>query len=540
MKLNIPRILGNPLQITLSAGDRLFMVGANGSGKSALIQHLVSAHKGTNFRRVSAHRQTWLSSGSIDLTPRRRQELGKEVAQLEARREARWRDEQAHQKLIADLFDLVAIENQQARRIRRLIHSGHIEEAKKADAEELSPFDQINELFSIANLPIGLEVHKGEEILARNVYGGDLYSIAQMSDGERSATFIAAAVLTVEKGTVLYIDEPERHLHRSIIGPFLSALFRQRKDCTFVISTHEIDLPIADPEARVLILRSCTWDKDKALAWDVDRLPENSELPEDLKQAILGSRKRILFVEGDNTGSLDHALYDALFPDILIKPRGSFSKVQKAVDGIRNSEDYHHIEAFGLIDRDSRSDEEVEKLTKDSVFALTVSSVEALYYCSDAIAAVAFRQAETLGRDADEMIEFTTRAALEALQGNALAERMAARRCERIVRTEIVSGLPNWKDIMGNSQVNFSFSVAVPFPDELALFRKLLSNSELDQLVARYPLRETDALDAISRTLEFRNRKLYQQTLIARVHDDATLAQKLKERIGPLSSILCK
>ena len=165
MKLDIPRILGNPLQITLSAGDRLFIVGANGSGKSALVQHLVSAHEGTNFRRVSAHRQTWLSSGSIDLTPRRRQELGKERALIEVRSEARWRDQQAQEKLTADLFDLVAIENQQARRIRRLIHSGCIEEAKKADAEDLSPFDQINELFGMAKLNIRLDVQNGEEIL---------------------------------------------------------------------------------------------------------------------------------------------------------------------------------------------------------------------------------------------------------------------------------------------------------------------------------------------------------------------------------------
>lgn len=540
MKLDIPRILGNPLQITLSAGDRLFIVGANGSGKSALVQHLVSAHEGTNFRRVSAHRQTWLSSGSIDLTPRRRQELGKELALIEVRSEARWRDQQAQQKLTADLFDLVAIENQQARRIRRLIHSGCIEEAKKADAEDLSPFDQINELFGMAKLNIRLDVQNGEEILARSVYDSDPYSIAQMSDGERNATFIAAAILTAEEENVLYIDEPERHLHRSIIVPFLLALFRQRKDCTFVISTHEIDLPIADSEARVLVVRSCTWNKDKARAWDVDLLPENSALPEALKRAILGSRKRILFVEGDNTVSLDHTLYDALFPDILIIPKGSFTKVQKAVDGIRNSEDYHHIEAFGLIDRDSLSCEEVEKLTKDFVFALNVCSVEALYYCTDAIGAVAIREAESLGRDADEMIESATRAALDTLNRNELAERMAARRCERTVRNQIALCLPNWKDIMGNSEVKFCFSVASPFPDELALFRKLLSNSNLDQLVARYPLRETDALDAISRTLEFRTRELYQQTLIARVRDDATLAQKLRERIGPLSSILCK
>ena len=69
MNWDIPRISGEPLSIPLQSGDRLFIVGPNGSGKSALIQHLVSDGKDQNIRRISAHRQTWLGSGSLDLTP---------------------------------------------------------------------------------------------------------------------------------------------------------------------------------------------------------------------------------------------------------------------------------------------------------------------------------------------------------------------------------------------------------------------------------------------------------------------------------------
>ncbi|WP_442947933.1 AAA family ATPase [Nostoc sp.] len=45
--------------------------------------------------------------------------------------------------------------------------------------------------------------------------GGTPYSIAELSDGERNALLIAANVLTVKNGTLVLIDEPERHLHRS-------------------------------------------------------------------------------------------------------------------------------------------------------------------------------------------------------------------------------------------------------------------------------------------------------------------------------------
>ena len=46
MNLHIPQISGHQLPISLEASDRLFIVGANGSGKSALIQHLVSSNRG--------------------------------------------------------------------------------------------------------------------------------------------------------------------------------------------------------------------------------------------------------------------------------------------------------------------------------------------------------------------------------------------------------------------------------------------------------------------------------------------------------------
>ena len=89
-----------------------------------------------------------------------------------------------------------------------------------------------------------------------------------------------AHVITAEPDTVFLIDEPEKHLHRSISQPFLSALFDLRKDCAFIISTHEIALPLANPEERVLMLRSCQWRGDECVAWDAEVIEPNSQLPE--------------------------------------------------------------------------------------------------------------------------------------------------------------------------------------------------------------------------------------------------------------------
>lgn len=532
---NIPRISGQPLKLTLEVGSQLFIVGANGSGKSALIQQFVSSNAGKKIRRISAHRQTWSTSGSINLTPYTRKQFEQNNAHYERETSARWMDHDSEQKQMAVLFDLVAKENERARCIAQFLDAKNIEEAQKISAESKSPFERINKLLGLGSLAITLEF-EGEDILARHKGVSEIFSIEKMSDGERNAVIIAATVLTVERGTLLLIDEPERHLHRAIIEPFLSALFDQRKDCAFLISTHEIELPLANPEAQVLMVRSCRWQGDSPSAWDAELLEANVDLPEDLKRAILGSRKKILFVEGKHQ-SLDLPLYDALFPGILVVSKGGCGDVIKAVKGLRSSESLHNIDAFGLIDRDNRTDEEVNQLEESGIFALRVCSAESIYYCSDAIAAVARRQAESLGSDADEMEKSAKREVFDALNENGLAERMAARRCERIVSKKILSQIPDWKSIERNLDINFNLPIGPLFSDELARLKNLVDGENLDEIFARYPLRESHILDAIAKTLEL-TKTNYKQTLLSRIRDDAELAKKLKRRIEPLSNVL--
>ena len=543
MNWNIPQTTGPTLSISLEAGDRLFMVGANGSGKSALIQHLVSSNPTGTIRRISAHRQTWFDSGSIDFTPRSRKNFDRNYLQHELQIDSRWKDYNAQQKQSAVFFDLVAKDNAEARLLQSLLRQVDPQNPDKgfkaaieAAARSAPLFEQLNELLALGTLPVSLENSEGEEILARHGNDGVSFSIAQMSDGERSAALIAATVLTVKPETVLLIDEPELHLHRAIIEPFLAALFAQRTDCTFVVSTHEIALPMAHPAARVLMVRSCEWDGDTAKTWDVEVLEPDTGLPEDLKRAILGTRRRIVFVEG-TSGSLDLLLYTALFPDISVVPTGSCVDVERAVTGLRESVNYHHVEAYGLIDRDDRTADDVMRLAGKHVFALDVYSVEALYYCSDAIVAVAHRQAETLGNDADEMIESATQKAFDELHQNGLAARMAARRCEHRLRERVLSEFQSQKSQI-KTDATLTVCVDSPYPDELNRLQEFIAAGDLDGLVARYPLHKSRVFDAIAEALACPNRSHYEKIVLSRVRADAELAQKLKERIDLLSTEL--
>lgn len=539
MDLTIPRILGEPLTVSVEAGQQLYVVGANGAGKSALFQHWVTSVGGSNIKRIAAHRQTWFQSGNLDFTARSRRDFENNVRSWDTQVDARWMEHSPAQRQSAVLFDLVAKDNTRYRTIGQHIDHNNLDEATVFASKSESLFKQLNDLLYLGTLTISLRNSNDEEILAQHMNNGQNFSIAQMSDGERAAAIMAANVLTVKSDTVLLIDEPERHLHRSIIEPFLSALFAKRQDCAFVISTHEIALPIANHAANVVILRSCLWNGDQAGAWDAEVLKSGTDLPEDLKRDILGARRRILFVEGESN-SLDLQLYGGLFPELSVIPKGSCEEVIRAVKGLNGSYEHHHVEAIGLIDRDDRAHVEVNELAQGNVFALDVCSVESLYYCSDAIEAVACRQAESLGHDPKVMLEAAKQNALEAIGADQdLPERMAARRSERLVYNRFVTQLPDWKEIQAaGKQLRISEPIENPFQAELNRFNGLLEAEDLDGLIARYPLRESSVFDRIAQTMRCADRADYERMVVARLRDDARLVENLKKRIRSVAELL--
>ena len=392
----IPRTNDDPLSINLDPSTRVFIVGANGSGKSALVQHAVSEFGSAKIRRISAHRQTWMETGAINMTARTRRQFGQNLNSHESNDIYRYREWSPLERISSVLFDLTAKENDLTRRIANAVYDKDQNKVDKIRDKERRVFDQLNELLALAGLKVTIENSAGEELLARHSQGSQPFDIARMSDGERNAVIIAANVLTVEAETILLIDEPERHLHRSIIEPFLSALFNQRQDCPFVVSTHEVNLPLGHPDSQVMILRSCEWGNRSSspTSWDIKQLDAGETLPQDLREAILGSNRRILFTEGAaRANSLDFPMYSVLFPMLSIRPIGNCDGVIKAVRGLRESQALHDVEPIGLIDRDDRTDEEVADLQAEGIYALKTCSVESLYYCQASMKAVAEWQA---------------------------------------------------------------------------------------------------------------------------------------------------
>ena len=312
--LTIPRSVGEPLNLSANLGEPLFILGANGTGKSSLMQRLYNPHQ-ANARRISAHRQNWFSPNSMSLSPQQKRDFESNIRSTDTSLESRWKDDYATQRASIAIYDIIDAENVRARSIAGAVDGDNIDLAKILSKQD-APIKIINELLRLSNIPIEISVRESDQVLASKC-GCAPYSIAELSDGERNALLIAATVLTAKDGTLLLIDEPERHLHRSIISPLLTLLFSKRGGCAFIVSTHDVLLPLDNPSARTLLIRGCTYAGSSVSGWDVDLVPPENEIDDDLKKDILGARRKILFIEGTER-SLDKPLYSLVFLNVSV------------------------------------------------------------------------------------------------------------------------------------------------------------------------------------------------------------------------------
>lgn len=383
----------DPIKIDLEIGETLFVLGANGTGKSGLMQKLYMANR-TLSRRISAHRQTWFASGALSMSPAEKKNTQTNISNYDTDPTSRWKDDYAHYRPNIALFDLIDSQNVRAREIAAAVDSSNIALAEKLSKKD-APLKTINELLRLSNIAVNISVKAGDEIIASRA-GSSAYSIAQLSDGERNALLIASEVLTAPAGTLMLIDEPERHLHRSIISPLLTNLFRHRSDCAFVVSTHDIELCTDNPDTKVLLLRGCSYTGSAIVSWDADYLSAQKELDDTIRKNIIGGRRKILFVEGEDQ-SLDRPLYSIIFPNVTVIPTASCRDVEHTVTGIRTSDNLHWLNAWGIVDNDHRTMADIEKLKAIGIYALDYFSVESIYFHPEIQKKVALRQASVDG-----------------------------------------------------------------------------------------------------------------------------------------------
>ena len=530
LSFDIPLLNGSKCPIHAKEGDVLFIVGPNGSGKSALMHYLHENALGQcAFGRVkwlAAHRRSWLSSSAVEITAASKLDTEKRLQSQLRRSNARYHahyDDFINQ---AAILALVQKMNEDARSVYQAVKDHDHHHAQRI-IDKGDVLGVLNGILRRSNMHLTISVGASEDVLATK--SGSVYGVNQMSDGERNVLLLASEVLTAEGGSLLLIDEPEKHLHRSIISPLLSALFQHRSDCIFIISTHEVSLPMDNPQATTVTLRDCHL-QGSATTWDMDLISSAGDLPEDVLRAILGARRQVVFIEGE-ASSLDYPLYASVFPRVSFIPVGSCVAVKNAVRSIRSCQGIHGIEAFGVVDGDRLDEGERDSLEREKIFVVDGYSVEAIYYESSIQRMIANRVQPSGG--VEERIGNAQARAMDELRKRKeyLCEFFAKDRLRQAVLREL-------------SEINVDSDMSIDVPsrrvidEERSAFEAALERHDLDELIRRYPVKKTPALKRIATEIGFRDRRAYERAVIGLIQSNKEARQSVLRRFGGLGDAL--
>jgi hypothetical protein len=146
--------------------------------------------------------------------------------------------------------------------------------------------------------------------------------------------------------------------------------------------------------------------------WTWSEVPDEDSLPESMILEVLGSRKKIMFCEGE-IGSLDATIYQIAYPNYHVIPRGGCEKVIESTKALRNNASLHHLDAVGVIDSDYRTLEEVSVLVGHGIKTICVAEIENIF-CVEAVVRIV---ADHLAQDPDDAVSKVTHFVSTALTG---------------------------------------------------------------------------------------------------------------------------
>jgi len=372
------------IPIEIYPGSSVVFVGANGSGKTRLAV-LIEDAAGIDAHRISAHRALNLNPAvpkirGIEALRKLRLGWESEHATIYNRINSRWPNSKPavgmlddYDSLLQALFADMSIKTLDT-------HS----RAKAGTLTEVIPtkFEILADIWQRL-LPHRQLVITGDDIQVSAIENSGTYPASEMSDGERSIFYLIAQALVAADNSLLIIDEPELHVHPSIISSLWDEIETSRKDCAFIFITHDLHFATSR-SAQKFVIKSY----NSMPSWIIESVPEDTGFSEEVTTLILGSRRPILFVEGAGT-SLDLAIYRCCYQDWTVIPRGSCEQVIHAVVTMRANAQLTRITCAGIVDADDYTMDEIQYLNSFGVFPLPVSEIENLILLPEVSRAIA-------------------------------------------------------------------------------------------------------------------------------------------------------
>ena len=451
-KLNRPAEFSIPgadrnRQFAVTRGSTTTFCGANGSGKTRLAVH-IEQQLGLHAHRISAHRALSLNPRVPKISETEAlsglriglQESSPEAHQVHRRQGHRWHGQEAtgllndYDHLVQALF---AEQGNTALASHKTLRAGHGGTAKQTKFEKLSEiWDRL--------LPHRKLIIDGDDITVGAPDNAATYPASELSDGERAVIYLMGQTLVADEDSVLVIDEPELHLHPSIMTLLWDELGAARPDCAFVFITHSLEFAAARPGNKYIVRKY-----QSGPAWIIDPVPHDTGFSEEFTTLILGSRRPVLFVEG-TPSSLDRSIYDVCYPNHLVLSRESCDAVIHAVSSIRANPSLTRVTCHGIVDGDHRSAENIENLRERGVAVLPVAELENIFLLPEVSRAIAAHEGHE-GNGLDARLNALRKEVIDSIgsdeQKRATVLRHVTRQIDRLVKRIDLSAASNARDL---------------------------------------------------------------------------------------------
>ena len=245
-------------------------------------------------------------------------------------------------------------------------------------------------------------------LLFSSAESSDLFPARRLSHGERAVLYYGAAILYAPEHAIIFADSPEMFLHPATMQSLWNELEDLRPDCTIIYVTHDLEFAASRTGAPVIWVRACDTANS---TWDYSVMPPQDSIDDKLYMAILGERRSVLFIEGDQR-SIDSRLYPLIFPDKSVKPLGSCNKVIESTRTFNDLNGLHHMSAMGIVDRDRRDIAEVAYLRRKNIMVPEVAEIENILLLPEVIRAVA----KACGKDPAHVFSSVCRSILSMLR----------------------------------------------------------------------------------------------------------------------------
>lgn len=239
MKIKLPNLEGNEQYIENKSS--IILIGANGSGKTRMSIWIEENNQDINIHRISAQKSLNFSE-IINPTEMKKAEEefwygntaeNKEWLKKEGKKNYRWRNKpEIH---LLDDFDKL-MQYLMTENYEKSIQYREQHKEGNKEFDNSTKLEEIKKIWENVILHRKLKICAGK-IEATNIDEESYYNGNKMSDGERAIFYFIGEVLCAKENSLIIIDEPENHLHKSILVRLWNAIESVRDDCMYIYNS---------------------------------------------------------------------------------------------------------------------------------------------------------------------------------------------------------------------------------------------------------------------------------------------------------------